>query len=76
MTVREFLKQALGSEGLCQEILDHEVKIQMRTFEGLYIGNSFVIDRCGYKFNPLRKNSDGTMGALVLDIRIIPLKDN
>ena len=76
MTVREFLKQALGSEGLCQEILDHEVKIQMRTFEGMYIGNSFAIDRCGYKFNPFRKNSDGTRGALVLDIRIIPLKDN
>ena len=76
MTVREFLKQALGSEGLCQNILDHEVKIQMWTSEGMYIGNSFVIDRCGFKFSPFRKNSDGTRGSLVLDIRIIPLKDN
>lgn len=75
MTIREFFKQAAGAESLCKNILDHEVKIQMRTGDGMYIGNSFSIDRCGYKFNPILKNSDGTQGALVLDIRIVSKKE-
>lgn len=44
----------------------------MHTSDGIYIGNSFAVDRCGYKFSPWHRHKDGTKGSLVLDIRIIP----
>ena len=75
MTIREFLKQAVGSENLCKDILDREVEVQMHTSDGIYIGNSFAVDRCGYKFSPWHRHKDGTKGSLVIDIRIIPKKD-
>ena len=75
MTIRDFIQQAKSAESLCKDILDHDVEIQMRTNDNLYIGNSFTIDRCGYKFSALHLNSDGTRGSLVLDIRIVEKKE-
>lgn len=76
MKVREFLETAknLGNSNLFDEILDHEVNIQMHTEEGVYIGNCFECDYVGYKFSPWKTNEDGTKGALVLDIHIVNKK--
>ena len=73
MKVREFLELAknLANSSLFDEILDHDVSIQMHTEEGVYIGNSFACDAIGYKFSPWKKNEDGTIGALVIDMHII-----
>lgn len=77
MTVREFLETAknLVKSSLFDDILDHEIKVQMHTEEGVYIGDSFACDRVGYKFSPWITNSDGTKGALVFDMHIVNKKD-
>lgn len=77
MTIREFLEKAkqLTNSNLFDGILDHEVKIQMHTESGVYIGDCFICDRVGYKFSPWFTNTDGTKGALVFDMHIINKKD-
>jgi hypothetical protein len=72
MTVRDFLKDVENARGLLGDLMDEEVEIQMHTPDGKYIGNSFAIDRCGYKFSPLYKRENGkVVSALVLDVRIL-----
>lgn len=75
MKIKEFFKQAINSQDICKDILEHEVQIQMHSSDGKYIGNAFAIERCGYKFSPWLVNKDGTQGSLVLDIRMVPKEE-
>ena len=73
MKVKEFLEVAgnLSKSNLFDEILEHDVNIQLHNSAGIYLGNSFKLDYAGYKFSPWHENSDGTKGSLTLDITIV-----
>ena len=76
MKVREFLETArnLVNSDLFDKILDHDIEIQLRNENGIYISSNFECDRIGYKFSPWHLNEDGTKGSLVMDLHIVNKK--
>lgn len=67
ITVEEFLKQVDGARGLLGDIMNHEVEVQIHGDS--MPGYEFIVERVGYKFNPVLVWSDGTQGSLIIDLK-------
>jgi len=66
MTNEEFLKKVDGARGLLKDILDHKVKVRLKSKDGLTISDHFKLTQLSYMFSPFHTNS----GALVIEIQV------
>ena len=70
MTNEEFLKKVNGSKGLLNDILNHEVKVRLKSKDGLTMSDHFKLTELSYMFSPFLVNEDGTKGALVIEFQV------
>lgn len=70
MTNEEFLKKVDGSRDLLKDILNHEVKVRLKSKDGLTISDHFKLTELSYMFSPIFVNKDGTRGSLVIEIQV------
>ena len=70
MTNEDFLKKVNGSKDLLKNILNHEVKVRLKSKDGLTISDHFKLTQLSYMFSPILVNEDGTKGALVIEFQV------
>lgn len=70
MTNEEFLKKVDGSRNLLKKILNHEVKVRLRSKDGIVLSDHFELTELAYMFSPFFVNEDGTKGSLVIEFQV------
>ena len=70
MTNEEFLKKVDGSRNLLKDILNHKVKVRLKSKDGFTISEHFELTELSYMFNPILVNEDGTKGTLVIEFQV------
>lgn len=70
MTNEEFLKKVDGARSLLKDILNHEVKVRLKSRDGLTVSDHFELTQLSYMFSPFFVNEDGTKGALVIEFQV------
>jgi hypothetical protein len=70
MTNEEFLKKVDGAKGLLKDIMNHPVKVRLKSKDGITISDHFTLTNASYMFSPIITNDDGTKGAMVLEFQV------
>lgn len=70
MTNEEFLKKVDGSRNLLKDIMNHPVKVRLKSKDGFTMSDHFILTNASYMFSPIKTNEDGTKGAMVLEIQV------
>jgi hypothetical protein len=69
MKIREFFEKVDGARSLCEDIMEHDVKVRFVSRDGIPMSDHFDLTQLGYFFSPILVREDGTRGSLILEFK-------
>ena len=52
MKVKDFFKAVDGARNLCEDLMEHDVKVRLVSRDGVIISDHFDLKECCYMFSP------------------------